>query len=335
MPPSIFITFDVECSMGGAWGNPALKPVPPARAVWGRYGSRELGLGLIVSILEEAGLAATFFVEAFTDEQGYPGQMERVCHYLLEHKQDVQLHIHPNHKHYGLAQAGKPHPRCDYIADLPPEAQRALLEEGSERLRRWTGRKTAAFRAGNMGASEATLQELEKAGIPIDSSYTFPYVGGQCRFADRQLYNGSKWYGGVLELALSGFRQPRLPLLHPAKPVDLVGISAGECLAAARAIHAAGADTVLILHSFSLIKVKNVQYDGGRLNRIVAQRFRAVCRWLADHREEYPVRTFRDVADDLAAGRYQARSAPPPKLNRPIRAITRKAVQGINNLYWV
>ena len=24
-----------------------------------------------------------------------------------------------------------------------------------------------------------------------------------------------------------------------------------------------------------------------------------------------------------------------PKLNRPIRAITRKAVQGINNLYWV
>ena len=31
------------------------------------------------------------------DEQGYPGEGERICHYLLDHGQDVQLHIHPNH----------------------------------------------------------------------------------------------------------------------------------------------------------------------------------------------------------------------------------------------
>jgi peptidoglycan/xylan/chitin deacetylase (PgdA/CDA1 family) len=332
--PAVFVTFDVECSMGGAWQNPDLKPVPPSRAIWGEYDGGQLGLPLIVSILEECRLSATFFVEAFTDEQGFPGEMERVCHYLLDHGQDVQLHIHPNHKHYGLAQQGKPHPRNDMIGELEPDAQFALLQEGCERMERWTGKKPVAFRAGNMGASETTLEQLAKAGIPIDSSYTFPYAGGQCRFSADELYNGSKWYGEVLELALSGFRQPRLPGLSPTKPVDLVGISAGECVAAIGAIGGAGADTVLILHSFSLFKVRNVQYDGGRLNRIVTGRFRSVCRWLAEHREQCPVRTFAELSEDLGAGRYEAKAVPPFTLNRPMRALVRKGVQAFNNPYW-
>ena len=83
-----------------------------------------------------------------------------------------------------------------------------MLREGSDRLQRWTGQRTVAFRAGNMGASEETLRQLEAAGILIDSSYTFPYAGEQCHINCEQPYNGSKWYGQVLELALSGFRQP-------------------------------------------------------------------------------------------------------------------------------
>lgn len=333
--PRVYITFDVECSMGGAWGNPALKPVPPARAIWGEYHGKQFGLPLLVDILAEHDLTATFFVEAFTDEQGFPGEMERVCHYLLERRQDVQLHIHPNHKHYGLARQGKPYVKNDNIADLPPDAQFALLEEGSERLQRWTGNRTAAFRAGNMGASESTLEQLERVGIPIDSSYTFPYAGGQCRFPAGDLYNGSKWYGNVLEMALSGFRKLPLPGFHPAKPVDLVGISAGECIAATGAIADAGADTVLILHSFSLLKVRNVQYDGGRLNWIVTRRFRRVCRWLAENCQLYPTGTFSLLANDLKAGRYEPKAVPPPTLNRPIRAVARKAVQAVNSFYWI
>ena len=142
------------------------------------------------------------------EDQGHPGEGERICQYLLDHGQDVQLHIHPNHWHYGLKQRGLPAPFTDNIADLSPADQLALLREGSDRIQRWTGRRPVAFRAGNMAASEDTLRQLEAAGILIDSSYTFPYAGGQCRFNGEQLYNGSKWYGRVLEMALSGFRQP-------------------------------------------------------------------------------------------------------------------------------
>ena len=335
MTPGLYITFDVECSMGGAWGNEGLKPVPPARGMMGRYGDRELGVPLITEMLEDNGLTATFFLEPFNDELGHPGQTAPVCEFLLDHGQDVQLHIHPNHKHYGLHRAGLPTMRTDDIADLPPDAQRQMLAEGAERLRGYTGLAPVAFRAGNMGASEETLAQLAAVGITLDSSYTSCFAGGQCKFAEREAFNGSKWYGDVLELALSSTIQPRCPGLHRAKPLDLMGISFEECRDGIRRILAGGVDAVMILHSFSLFKVRNHQYDGGKLNRIVARRFRRLCRWLADHAADVPVRTFAQLASAVADGRYQAKAAAPCRMGRPLRAITRKLVQAVNNAYWV
>ena len=330
----VYITIDVECSMGGAWRDERLKPIPPSRGMMGRYGERQLGLPWIVDILAEHGLAATFFLDSFNDELGYPGQTEPVCRYLLDRGQDVQLHIHPNHKTYGRHIAGQSCRRTDNIGDLDAAEQKALLTEGADRLEGWTGKRPVAFRAGNMGASEQTLEQLSSMGIRIDSSYTFPYVGGQCLFEVAESYNGSKWYGDVLEVALSGFRQPHVAGLHPAKPLDLTGISFEECRAAISEICAAGADAVMILHSFSLFKVRNAQYDGGRPNRVVARRFRRLCQWLAGRGDDLPVRTFSQLADDVAQGRYEANAVAPCRLNRPLRALTRKMVQFVNRAYW-
>ena len=329
--PAVYLTFDVECSMGGAWQDASLKPVPPSRAIWGEYGNKNLGLPLIVDILKRHGLAATFFVDAFTDDQGFDGLTEPVCAYLLDAGQDVQLHIHPNKKHYGMKMRGLDHPFGDNIADHDPEYQFQLLQEGSERLQSWTGQRTAAFRAGNMGASEETLKQLSKTGIKVDSSYTCS--SGACRFDQTNPFNGSRWYGDVLELALSGFHQPNLPPLHPYKKLDPMGISFPECRDNIQAVCDAGADAVLILHSFSLFKWRGLQYDGGRLNRIVTNRFDRTCRWLADHSTRYPVQTMKDVAAAVVSGRYEAKEAPPCLIRKPIRAYTRKAVQAWNNLY--
>jgi peptidoglycan/xylan/chitin deacetylase (PgdA/CDA1 family) len=333
--PAVYITFDVECSMGGAWGDPALKPVTPSRGMMGQYGNEAYGLPLIVEILESQGLKATFFLEPFNDELGHRGQTEDISRFLLDHGQDVQLHVHPVHQQYGLKESGQPHALIDDIAALDPQAQIDLLGEGADRIERWTGERPVAFRAGNMGASEETLRNLAAVGIRIDSSYTFPYLGGQCRFADTQRYNGSKWYDDVLEMALSGFLQPNLPGLHPAKPVDLMGISFGECRQATRQISQANADTVLILHSFSLFKVRNRQYDAGRPNRIVTRRFRQFCRWLGEDRDSPPARTFSELAQAVEKGQYEPLAVPPCRLNRPLRAVARKAVQALNRFYRV
>jgi len=331
--PGVYVTFDVECGMGGAWENPAARPVPPSRGMMGEYGRRRMGVPLLADILNEFGLAGTFFVEPFNDELGYPGQTEPVCTLLLDRGQDVQLHVHPVHRLYALRREGRDVPHTDDLPDLPEEQVRQMLAEGAERLARWTGRAPVAFRAGNMAASEEVLRQLPGAGIRLDSSYAFPYAAGPGRFRPQEPYNGSKWYGEVLELALSGFTQPRWPGLRPAKPLDLVGISFAECREAVRRICLSGADAVVILHSFSLFKVRNVQYDSGRLNRIVLGRFRRLCGWLREHAGQFPARTFSDLARAVAAGEYEPRAVPPCRLGAA-RALLRKAVQALNRPYW-
>ncbi|MCX5676522.1 MAG: polysaccharide deacetylase [Planctomycetota bacterium] len=334
MKPGVYITVDVECSMGGAFANTTLRPVPPSRGMMGEYAGRRLGIPLITEILDGSGLKATFFVETFAEEQGYPGQTEPVCEYLLGHGQDVQLHIHPAYKQYDLFRRGlAPCPTTDDLTELPRNRQLELLREGAERIRRWTGRAPVAFRAGNMAASEETLELLAAAGIRIDSSYTFPFAGGQCRFSPAAPYNGSRWYGDVLELALSGFTLPPLPGEARAKPLDIVGVSFEECRDAIRRICGAGADAVLIFHSFSLFKVRNYQYEGGRLNWIVTRRLRRLCEWLAGHADEFPAYTFSQLVAAIADKHYEARAVPPPRLSGA-RGILRKAVQAYNCLYW-
>ncbi|MFW5798550.1 MAG: polysaccharide deacetylase [Planctomycetota bacterium] len=316
MPPGVLITFDVECSMGGAWHRDDLDPVPPRLGMMGDYGQRKLGLPLICRILGNSELAATFFVEVFNDELGWPGETEPVVQYLLDRDQDVQLHIHPNHKHYADYKKGLSTSREDDLAKLDESEQVALLEEGVERLKRWTGRAPVAFRAGNMGASVENLAQLERVGLTIDSSYSFPFSGGQCPFVTDKPFNGSRWYGNVLELALSGYRQMRLPGLKASKPLDLMGISFEECRDAIRKINRAGADAVVILHSFSLFKVRDVQYRRGRLNR-----------------DRHPVYTFDQVARGIDRGTYTARETPPCSVHT-LRSVVRKAVQAANSWYW-
>ncbi|MEJ2199934.1 MAG: polysaccharide deacetylase [Desulfuromonadaceae bacterium] len=334
MIPGVFITFDVECSMGGAWRSPQLKPVPPRLGMMGEYGEKRLGIPLICDILDRYDLKASFFLEPFNEELGWPGETEPVARYLVDQDQDVQLHIHPNHVHYGLIKAGKECQRTDQMADLDRSWQKELIEKGAGLLESWTGTRPIAFRAGNMGASEETLAALTEAGLWIDSSYTFPYVGGQCRFQEKERYNGSKWYGPVLEVALSAYEQPKFPGLHPAKPVDLMGSSFEECRDAVRMICDAGGDAVVILHSFSLFKVRDKQYHGGKLNRVVTRRFERFCQWLDDNRRQYPPRTFAELGRLVKEDAYQPKTVAPCLINKPLRALVRKIVQGLNNNYW-
>jgi peptidoglycan/xylan/chitin deacetylase (PgdA/CDA1 family) len=333
MTTGVYITFDVECSLGGAAYRAERKPVPPSRGMMGQTDREALGVPRIVEILAAHDLRATFFVEPLNDELGWPGQTQPVCEYLLDRDQDVQLHIHPNRLAFADGHRLPDRPLIDDIADLPRDSQLELLQRGIDRLTSYTGTRPVAFRAGNLGASEQTLRQLADVGILVDSSYAFPFAGGQCRFSPESPYNGSKRYGRVVELALSGFYQPDWPGLRPAKPLDLMGISFAECRDAIERICSAGADSVLILHSFSLFKRRDTQYARIRPDRVVTRRFRQLCRWLAD-RGDLPVRTFAELDSAIRAGEYRPRAVPPPRLRRPFRALARKAVQVLNTPYW-
>ena len=334
MRPGVFLTFDVECSMGGAWANPSFKPISPKLGMMGMYGDNAFGLPLICDILDRFNIKATFFVEPFNDELGYPGETEPVCQFLIDRGQDVQLHIHPGHVFYGIHRQGMSFTLTDDVANLPADQQTEMLIEGAKRLEKWTGIKPIAFRAGKMAGSEEMLKNLPEAGLWIDSSYTFPFVNGNCKFSDKNPYNGSKWYNDVLEVALSGFKQFPFPGMHSSKPVDLMGTSFEECRDATKLICDAGADAVAILHSFSLFKIKDIQYNGGKLNWVVKRRFEKFCQWLNANRTAYPARTFSELGQLIQENGYQPEAIKPCTLNCHLRRLIRKSVQVMNNFYW-
>ena len=86
----------------------------------------------------------------------------------------------------------------------------------------------------------------------------------------------------------------------------------------------------LILHSFSLLKIRDLQYCNTRPDWIVISRLRNLCRFLASRREQFRVVTFDDALD-----LSESEQEPPlPDMGAVIPAV-RKVVQGINRAYWI
>ena len=76
-------------------------------------------------------------------------------------------------------------------------------------------------------------------GIVIDSSYTFPEAESPCHFGRQAPFNGSKWFGKVLEVALSDFYARQRCGPESAKVLDLGTVGFAECRARRSAASAA------------------------------------------------------------------------------------------------
>jgi len=94
-PVNVYLTVDVECSMGGAWGNAARRPVSPERRMICRNKEGEWGVGFLAAELGRYGFRGTFFTEMFAATVFGEEALRPVVGRLLEAGQDVQLHLHP------------------------------------------------------------------------------------------------------------------------------------------------------------------------------------------------------------------------------------------------
>jgi hypothetical protein len=71
---NIYITVDTETSLWGAWTSSDLRPVAPELSVLGRIGPNRYGVPLIMDILEEYDLRATFFTEVLARDVVGPSE---------------------------------------------------------------------------------------------------------------------------------------------------------------------------------------------------------------------------------------------------------------------
>jgi peptidoglycan/xylan/chitin deacetylase (PgdA/CDA1 family) len=110
-----------------------------------RFTSTEKGLHLLMELLDELGIKATFFAEATT--------LKMIGADLSKH--DLGIH-------------GVDHEDLSLIED--PEKKRSILKEACETVKEAAGRRPECFRAPYMKADNETIGMLPEFGISVDSS---------------------------------------------------------------------------------------------------------------------------------------------------------------------
>jgi peptidoglycan/xylan/chitin deacetylase (PgdA/CDA1 family) len=210
-PIQVFLTIDTECSMGGAWEDPRLSPVDPERAVLGKIGSDYYGIPRIMDILEEYGLRGVFFIEVFAGLNGFQPALTEAYSQIVKRGHEVQLHLHPIHYYYRLRNDGHLEPEKmpldkDMIGAHTLEKQVEMLEMGASLFQEMTGRAPTTFRAGNFGASQSTLEALDKVGICIDSSFNAAYLNSGCMLDSHGAVNRPWRHGHIWEIPVTTFR---------------------------------------------------------------------------------------------------------------------------------
>src|SRR5271166_923808 len=204
----VYLTVDVETSMVGAWRCPDRRPLSIDKVIFCKIGVTGYGLPLIIEELNKYNFRATFFTEVFFSECLGADQARITIDYILNNRQDVQLHAHPVFRYYSMAlKEGTPEAfrryrgLSDALNDKDLDTQFALLSEAADLFRGFVGKHPVAYRAGGFRGDLNTLAALRRLGIPIDSSYN-PSVAASFP-QNRPLPNVVQCIDGIIEVPLT------------------------------------------------------------------------------------------------------------------------------------
>ncbi|MGI9417298.1 MAG: polysaccharide deacetylase [Geminicoccaceae bacterium] len=325
-PTDICLTIDTEFSINGAFAHPdRCEPLGEAR-VHCPVDGEDQGLAFLLRSLGETGLRATFFVE--TAHVAYFGDapMGRVVETLLQHDQDVQLHLHPCWKSFddpAWQEKVQKDPPSDQSALQPVETLCALLDQGIETFGNWGAARPTALRTGNLSAGPNVYEAMATCGLPLGSNVAFGYAPP----ADPslRLMGGVHPVGDVVEIPVLSYLQLRFGRWSKRRMLAITAASWPETKALLLAARTAGISPVVILtHPFEFIKTP-AGID--RTNHINQERLRRLCAFIADNPNSFRAATFG------ADGESWRESAPAsiPTLRAPLGAVLGRMVTNALN----
>jgi hypothetical protein len=330
----VYLTVDVETSMGGAWQNARLRPVPVEKRVFCETGGRGFGLPLMVEELQRYGFRATFFVEVFCSCCLGKDALRPVFDYLLLRDQDVQLHTHPAFRNYSKYD-GSP-ASLKHYGSLPddmnrysPDEQYQLLEEACGLFTEFAGFPPRAYRAGGYRADRNTLRALRKLGVGVDSSFN---PCEPASFPGEPLSpNSVSLLEGVLEVPVTNARSGAWRM-RGWKHLDISAILLSEMKSCLLQAHAGGVrHVVLMMHTFSLIKARDETYARFRPDWTVIRRYQGLLRFFVEHAEQFEVSVLGEFNPDFSDG-----DAGGVELDMgALVPCVRKGCQALNRVYWV
>jgi hypothetical protein len=286
----VILTVDTEPDIAGAMRDRKRYPPLIHEPVWGAVEGRSEGLGFITRTLSSYGLSATFFVETVHTRYFGGNPMKRYIDHLGDAGQDVQLHIHPVWQNFSSPEsAGQVH--YDDSAAMRENEMVALIEEGCDQIKDWTGQKPVAMRTGNFSASISVYRAMRQVGLRLASNICL--AGSD--YPDDLLpqSGGVHDIAGVYELPVSCFVDPGPVGKGRYRAVQITACSSKELIALLRQCSRQSVDTlILVTHPFEFIKKSDFRYTSLRPNLLVQRRLDSVCRYLSENSEHFDVTTF-------------------------------------------
>lgn len=310
---NVFITIDTECwPRERDWRETGLRS-DVRREIFGDTPEGEFGIGYQMRVLNEHGLRGVFFVEALFATAVGVERLAEIVSAVRQAGHEVQLHIHPEWLAW-TDRSPLPGRTGQNMKDFSEDEQALLIDVGLANLRASGASDVCAFRAGNYGADFNTLRALARQGIKYDTSYNAGYLDTDCGMRTHEVLLQPREILGVVELPVSHFTDWPGHVRH----TQLCACSATEMEGALLAAWRQGwTSFVIVAHSFELLKRRKSAGLAPLPDRVVIRRFERLCRFLADHRDQFQVRGFAGLAEG------EMLSAAPV---RPLRSPLRRTV---------
>jgi hypothetical protein len=244
----VAITIDTELSVAAHRAGRSIES-NLAAAVYGECAEGAFGIDYQIETLNRYALKAVFFVEALAAGALGHAALERIVETVLNGGHEVQLHVHTEWLPY-LDDDPVDGRRGDNLADFSVADQKELIARGLDYFRQAGAPAPVAFRAGNFGADNRTLEALAKLGIAYDTSYNEAFLGEACRIRADPPLRHETVLAGVREIPVTCFRDA----LRHCRPAQLCAISFREMRAMLVAAEAGERATfVIVSHSFELL----------------------------------------------------------------------------------
>jgi hypothetical protein len=295
----VVLTVDTEPSLAGAfWGNEAATPLihePVAGVVEGKSEA----LGFLVETLSRHDLVATFFVETVHTRYFSDGMMGSYVERLLRADQDVQLHLHPSWASFEDGKLDRANLVTDHCHELETDRLTALIDEGADQIRTWTGTRPTGMRTGNFSTALSVFEAMSQAGLSCASNICL--AAHRPPEAELAVPGGIHDFAGIRELPVTCFFDVGPVGRGRLRPMQVTALTAREQISLLNAAHELeNLVVVIVTHPFEFIKKRDFRYTNLRPNRIIQQRFKCLCAFLSansDRFEVLPLATAADAVD--------------------------------------
>ncbi len=291
---SVVITIDAEIAPHTSNWRRGGGRFAADRDIYGITERGERGLRYQLDVIERHRLKAVVFLEALSAGVLGLDLLTEVVGLVQDRGHEVGLHIHTEWlSYYKRPLLGDRYGRnmCDFSED----DQVRLIDNGLENLSRARAGPIVALRAGNGGASIATLRAARRSGIAIDSSYLAPHLNSVCRLPSDPELSHPVRLEGIIEVPITWFRDG----LDRIRPAQLCACSIGEFEhilneAWSRSWHV----VTLLLHSFELVR-RQAFNQPQKVMRLHEDRLLALCRLLETNSDKFVSATFGEFDREI------------------------------------